>query len=190
MADTDLLTLAEVAEELNVTLPRLRRAITRTGMTTETVSRSTRTGTRTAQAIRRESVLSLSKVLAGEQSEPEREQAQERKQERVQERERKPIQPVESDTVLVQELRERLADKDAEVQYLREALTREQETSRNLSATVARYALSEKQSRLIEAPSVTSDSTETGATGQTGQVQGSDAVAGNSARAWWEFWKR
>jgi hypothetical protein len=195
----ELLTLAEVAEELGVTLQRLRRTITRTSTVTSSVTRQTRSGKRDATVLRREEIAKLRDFLSGEEKiplpAPDAVDVQERVRQPVQEQVRERVESQVHEQVrerVESQVHERdhesvLAGKDAliaalqsDVEYLREALQREQEVSRNLSAVVSAHALADKQSRILEAPHGFTSDTQEGATAPGEPVRGS--------RPWWKFW--
>lgn len=114
--DRSFVTVAEAAERLSVTLPRLRRLLNRPDFARHVTQRErrTRTGTRTAKAVPVTVLVALREALErpeGEEAEaePERERERERQNEAI---------PV---TVLVDELRARIADLSAALEHERDA---------------------------------------------------------------------
>ena len=125
--DEEFLTIAEAATRLGVTIPRLRRLLARPQFAPycKTVARQTRTGIRTATVI---PVSVLSSIQIDATQPVEREHKQEREQERL------PASPDE----LIVAFERIIAEKDARIKDLTEALEHERERSRRHAEAHAR----------------------------------------------------
>jgi hypothetical protein len=127
MPDEEYLTVAEAAERIGFTIPRLRRLIARPPYVQHcrTVSRETRTGTRAAVVI---PVSMLAEMASGRHERPQQER----------EREQGHIEEGRSDPDLAAAYERIIAEKDARIKDLTEALEHERERSRRHAEAHAR----------------------------------------------------
>ena len=189
------MTVAQAAARLGVTEPRLRRAVARTGTATQTQTRRTRTGTRTGTVLPVAALVGLAAFLSENGTEREHDGEQKR------ERERKPTQAdaegfAAPDTPAGNGDAALVAHLTGEVEYLRAALAREQETAK---AALDRLAESERRASVLiaatagafgnrDTPRITSDNT------QTGDGVGRDEMASTGGNTpykkpipWWRW---
>lgn len=194
MADEDLLTVQEAAEALSVSAPRLRRLLARPewSQRTETRTRQTRTGTRTATVLNRSLLPELREALETSAA-PSSTIEQERERDATgtgtdrNENENAPdwktralIAESERDG-LTARLADTASDRDAwkaQAQSLTEALQRAQDEAR------AARALSSRSAMQIEAaPTPSGDSSPVSSGGVI------PSPPSQAERPWWRFWK-
>ena len=191
----ELLTIAEAGDRLKVTIPRLRRLLSRPEFAAhiQTVERGTRTGTRAAQVVPVSVLVLLQDALAsGLQSQNEPKQEQEREQVKTgtgtETNENAAPEATPPDAgPLVEQLQSENAFLRAEVERHHQA---ESELRRLMLAD--KQELSELRQRLaiearaapprdaVDAPRA-SDGKEEAAAGKAEQE--------GSRREWWQFWK-
>jgi len=195
----EFVTVAQAAARLGVTEPRLRRAVARTGTATQTQTRRTRTGTRTGTVLPVAALVGLAAFLSENGTEREHDGEQKR------ERERKPTQAdaegfAAPDTPAGNGDAALVAHLTGEVEYLRAALAREQETAK---AALDRLAESERRASVLIAatagafgsqigPRIASDDTHGGLSGDRDKVPEGETGSGNplqKTRTWWRLWK-
>jgi hypothetical protein len=127
MPDEEFLTVAEAAASIDFTIPRLRRLLARPDYARhcKTIDRQTRTGTRTAMMV---PVSLLSQIANMSHAQTKQEQKQEREH----------IDPGLPAQELIAAYERIIAEKDARIKDLTDALEHERERSRRHADAYAR----------------------------------------------------